>query len=45
MNSTKRRFVALSVLASGTLLASSCSLAEQIVDTIRYALGIVDVWV
>ncbi len=45
MKSTQRRFMALALLASGTLFASSCSLTEQIVNTILFALQIADVWV
>lgn len=46
MKTTKHRFCLLALLSSGLLLGSSCStITDQIVATIRFALGIVDVWV
>lgn len=45
MTSTRRRLIALTVLAGGTLFASSCNLTEQIINTITLALRIVEVWV
>jgi hypothetical protein len=36
--------MALTMLASGTLLATSCTVADAILETIRLALGIADVW-
>ncbi len=46
MKRRRRRLIALSVLSSGTLLASSCSgVADQIIATLRLAFGIADIWV
>lgn len=42
MRKIRTRVVALALLSSGTLLISTCEAVEQ---TIRLALGIVDVWV
>jgi hypothetical protein len=46
MTFSRRRWVVLALLSSGTLLASSCSgISDQIIATIRLAFGIVDIWV
>ena len=45
MKSTRRRLIALTVLAGGSLFAGGCGIAEQVINTILYAFNIVDVWV
>jgi len=46
MKPRRKRLLLLAALSTGTLLASGCSdVAEQILATIRLALGIADVWV
>ena len=45
MKLVNRRLIALTALASGTLLASSCAVSDAVIQTIRLAFGIVDVWV
>jgi hypothetical protein len=35
----------LVALAGGTALASGCSVADQVLATIEFALRIVDIWV
>jgi|YNPNPStandDraft_1061719.scaffolds.fasta_scaffold226537_2 hypothetical protein len=36
--------VLLALMAGGCLLESGCDLAEQILETIRLAFGIADIW-
>jgi hypothetical protein len=45
MKVLNRRLMVLSALAGGLLLAQSCSVADAVVETIRLALSIVNVWV
>ena len=45
MRFRQRRIAGLIVLSSGALLASGCSVTDQILSTIRFAFGIVDIWV
>jgi hypothetical protein len=40
-----RRIAGLIALSSGVVLASGCSLADQILSTVGLAFRIVDVWV
>ena len=45
MVSRRRRLAVLLALSGGTLLASGCDVADQILSTIGLAFRIVDVWV
>ena len=44
MKRYNRRLLTLTMLASGALLASGCNVTDQILETIRFAFGIVDIW-
>ena len=45
MRPLRGRFTGLLVVSSGMLLASGCSVADQVLSTIGLAFRIVDVWV
>lgn len=45
MSSTHRRMLVLATLATGLTLATGCSVTQAVLDTIRFALNIVNVWV
>ncbi|MFQ5807964.1 MAG: hypothetical protein ACE5I3_16080 [Phycisphaerae bacterium] len=45
MTSQRRRIVGLIALSSGTVLASGCDVADQVLATIGFAFRIVDIWV
>jgi hypothetical protein len=45
MTSRRRRIIGLLALSSGTVFASGCDVADQVLATIELALRIVDVWV
>lgn len=41
----RSRWMTLVLASSGFLMASSCSVADAVIETIRLAFNIVDVWV
>ena len=45
MTSQRRRFAALIALSSAMVLASGCSVVDEILATIDFALRIADIWV
>ena len=46
MKPLRKRLILLTTLSTGTLLATSCSeVTDQVLATIRLALGIADLWV
>ena len=45
MKAWHRRLIVLTVLSSGTLLATGCSVADAIIATIQLALQIANIWV
>ena len=45
MTPRRRRIIGLLALSSGTVFASGCDVADQILATIEFAFRIVDVWV
>ena len=44
MRSQRRRIAGLAALSSGMVLASGCSMADQVLATIELAFRIVDLW-
>ena len=45
MTAHRRRIAGLIAMSSGTLLASACDAADQVLATIEFALRITDIWV